>query len=215
MPFEYFKSADMSKSQEQLLIEILEELSSIRKAMFSVEEKLSRLNLNSEAEDVIDLSDMENFTDEIESERDEAEIEVKDAEVEQDAVEDVLVEEEDVELDIFGMPVQRKIDINEKHSRTRQKSIGETMMQHESWRTAIPGSAVSDVRSAISLNDRILFVRELFDAEQENFYVAVSAINAMTDFEEAVAYLSQNYPSWDYEGETVYRFMMAVRRRFQ
>ena len=94
-------------------------------------------------------------------------------------------------------------------------AVIDTMTNREAWRTDIPGSAVKDIRSAISLNDRILFINSLFDEDPMLFQAVLTKINAMTDLDEVVEYIRAERPAWDMESDEVYRFMMAVRRRIQ
>ena len=85
----------------------------------------------------------------------------------------------------------------------------------EAWRTDLPGTKVSDIRSAISLNDRILFINHLFGEDPAAFKEALTSLNAMENFDQAADYLASIHPEWNMESDTVYRFMMAVRRRLQ
>ena len=79
----------------------------------------------------------------------------------------------------------------------------------------MPGSPVRDIRSAISLNDRILFINRLFAQDPMAFQESLTRINQMESLDEAVSYVMTERPDWDLESETVYRFMMAVRRKIQ
>lgn len=181
----------MEKTQKEILNDIMAELSAIRLALNSLESKLSR----------IDLSDPEP----VELDFDE--------ELDGDLPEETPAEapaEPEVELDLFGEPVLR---VNEKLGAGRSRSVGEKMEQKEAWRTAMPGAAVKDVRSAISLNDRVLFIRELFGGDAGLFQKAVDDINAMGSLDEMVAYVNERHPGWDLDSDTVYRLMMAVRRK--
>lgn len=85
--------------------------------------------------------------------------------------------------------------------------------QHQLWRTDMPGSPVKDIRSGISLNDRILFINTLFRENPLIFQDAVNAINGMESLQEVVRYVNDEFPEWNMDSETVYRFMMAARRR--
>ena len=189
----------MEKTQKEILNDIMAELSAIRLALNSLESKLSR----------IDLSDPEpvelDFDEEIDGDLPE---EVP-AEAPVEIAEEAPAEPE-VELDLFGEPVLR---VNEKLGAGRSRSVGEKMEQKEAWRTAMPGAAVKDVRSAISLNDRVLFIRELFGGDAGLFQKAVDDINAMGSLDEMVAYVNERHPGWDLDSDTVYRLMMAVRRK--
>ena len=77
----------------------------------------------------------------------------------------------------------------------------------------MPGSPVRDIRSAISLNDRILFINTLFNEDPATFQNVVNAINGMNSLKEVADYINSEFPQWDMDSETVYRFMMAARRR--
>ena len=193
----------MEKTQKEILNDIMAELSAIRLALNSLESKLSR----------IDLSDPEpvelDFDEELDGDLPEEIAEEAPAEAPAEIAEEVPAEPE-VELDLFGEPVLR---VNEKLGAGRSRSVGEKMEQKEAWRTAMPGAAVKDVRSAISLNDRVLFIRELFGGDAGLFQKAVDDINAMGSLDEMVAYVNERHPGWDLDSDTVYRLMMAVRRK--
>ena len=81
------------------------------------------------------------------------------------------------------------------------------------WWNDMPGSPVRDIRSAISLNDRILFINTLFNEDPATFQNVVNAINGMNSLEEVADYINSEFPQWDMDSETVYHFMMAARRR--
>ena len=91
----------------------------------------------------------------------------------------------------------------------------DAMTAKQPWRTDMPGSPVRDIRSAISLNDRILFINYLFNEDPMAFQEMLTQLNAMASFDEAAAYAIAAHPEWNLESDTVYRFMMALRRRHQ
>ena len=91
--------------------------------------------------------------------------------------------------------------------------IIDTMTDKQAWRTDMPGSPVKDVRSAISLNDRILFINKLFDEDPMAFQEAIGKVNSFETFAQVVEYISTEHSDWNLESDTVYRFMMAVRRK--
>ena len=85
----------------------------------------------------------------------------------------------------------------------------------EEWYTAIPGPEVKDIRSAISLNDRVMFITTLFRDDSMLFQDVVSKVNAMTSLDKVADYLTSTFPEWDMYSDMVYRFMMAVRRKLR
>ena len=94
-------------------------------------------------------------------------------------------------------------------------AVIDSMTDRQAWRTDMPGSPVRDIRSAISLNDRILFINSLFAQDPMAFQETLTRINQMESLDEVVAYVVAERPDWNFESETVYRFMMAVRRKIQ
>ena len=82
------------------------------------------------------------------------------------------------------------------------------------WATDLPGSPVKNVISAVSLNDRVLFINTLFGEDPLRFQHAIAVFNSQPSFTDAVEYVQSTYPDWDLSSEVVYRLMMAVRRRF-
>lgn len=94
-------------------------------------------------------------------------------------------------------------------------AVMDKMAEKESWRTDMPGSGVNDIRSAISLNDRILFINTLFHEDPIAFKDTLGALNAMPSFKDGIRFLKDRHPEWNTESEVVYRFMMAVRRKLK
>ena len=93
------------------------------------------------------------------------------------------------------------------------QAVIDSMTAKQAWRTDMPGSSVRDIRSAISLNDRILFINTLFGQDPMAFQECLTRINQLETLDEAVEYVASARPEWDFESEVVYRFMMAVRRK--
>ena len=92
-------------------------------------------------------------------------------------------------------------------------TVAEAMADKHAWRSDMPGSTVKDVRSAISLNDRIIFINHLFDEDPLAFQNTITRINTLNSLDEVVDFVTAEHPEWDLSSELVYRFMMAVRRR--
>lgn len=113
------------------------------------------------------------------------------------------------------------------HSSSRQKSLNEAnagraagavidmKASNPAWIKDMPGPEVKDVRSAISLNDRVMFISTLFREDSMLFQDVVGHINNMSSLDKAVVYLQETFPEWDMGSDAVYRFMMAVRRKIR
>lgn len=113
-------------------------------------------------------------------------------------------------------PKARKTKATSEHRQySGHKVIADQKYGNEAWRKDMPGPEVKDVRSAISLNDRVMFISTLFRDDSMLFQDVINKINALTTLEKAVQYLKENFPEWDMDSELVYRFMMSIRRKIR
>lgn len=113
-------------------------------------------------------------------------------------------------------PKARKTKAPSEHRQySGHKVIADQKYGNEAWRKDMPGPEVKDVRSAISLNDRVMFISTLFRDDSMLFQDVINKINALATLEKAVQYLKENFPEWDMDSELVYRFMMSVRRKIR
>ena len=110
-------------------------------------------------------------------------------------------------------PVPRTL--NDVNAASVHKAVIDSRPDKPRWYTDIPGQEVKDVRSAISLNDRVLFICSLFRDDSMLFQDVVNRINSFPTLEKAVEYLSGTFPEWDIYSDNVHRFMMAVRRKIR
>lgn len=77
--------------------------------------------------------------------------------------------------------------------------------------------AVSDIKSAISINDKLLFVKELFNGYGMAYGEAIELLNRCKSFDEADRFLKTNYVAknhWDEKPATVDKFYAVLHRRF-
>ena len=79
--------------------------------------------------------------------------------------------------------------------------------------TSLFGSAVEDIRQAISLGDRFLFQRELFVGNGELMQKTLDELNALGSLSEAMDYVLDNF-EWDKESTAVQLFENVLKRRF-
>lgn len=122
----------------------------------------------------------------------------------------ITAEEEE---DVFSAPVRESI--NDKQERKSKKAVMDVMGEKCAWKTAMPGTPVKNIISAISLNDRVLFINSLFKENPIAFQEAIATFNSMSSFAEAEEYVLQNHPEWNLNSDIVYRLMMAIRRKLK
>jgi len=76
---------------------------------------------------------------------------------------------------------------------------------------------INDLKAAIGLNQKFLFMNDLFEGENELFHNAVDKINAFESNAQAMEYIENDLSlkySWDKENSSVLKFLDLVERRF-
>ena len=131
-------------------------------------------------------------------------------EVVEEAVEEEVPEGEELFMTVEETPA---ILHQQVQSATAQTAVIDLMATKHAWRSDRPGTPVKDIRAAIALVDRALFINRLFGEDAMKFMDTLNHINQMSNLDEAVEYLASAHPDWDFDSDVVYRFMMAVRRK--
>ena len=217
----------MKNSHQQILSEIKSLMTSIKTQLEELENKISEYEQSIDVQDLDEDLPVEEVAQEpieepcVEPVENEPVVEVE------DDIMDIELEPSD-DLPFYDdMPVSEpetlsepvKIPVFDQEQDQDQKPapvpVIDAMTAKQPWRTDMPGSPVRDIRSAISLNDRILFINYLFGEDPMAFQEMLTRLNAMTSFDEAAAHAIAAHPEWNLESDTVYRFMMALRRRHQ
>lgn len=163
----------------------------------------------------------------------EEELDYEDAEIEEGIVEDeVEFEEEVIEEDD-----EAEIDFSQRQSPaedlfdtpSRPLSINE-MMANQIRSGTSAGAAptgtpnrneqakISDLKSAISLNDKLLFIKDLFNGYSLAYSEAIELLNRYDSLEEADEFLQTNYAvknQWATRKETVDKLYVILQRRYQ
>lgn len=216
-------AAESAPALSEPVVDVDEPDTALAEQNVDVEESVSYMPSEEVADVFADL-DSENSPADVEADAEEAAEaeEEADAEEEAEAEEDAEVVEEAETINAMeaveeiaddDLPaVEILIDAAVANAKP---AVIDAMTAKEAWRTDIPGSPVKDIRSAISLHDRILFINGLFGEDPILFQEVLTAINSMTSVDEVVGYLAEKRPDWDMNSDSVYRFMMAVRRRIQ
>ncbi len=76
---------------------------------------------------------------------------------------------------------------------------------------------IKDLRKAIGINDRFLFINELFRGDENMYERSIKTINSFNIFAEAEYWISRELKvklGWKSDTETVIHFDQLVRRRF-
>ncbi len=86
-----------------------------------------------------------------------------------------------------------------------------------SKKTKSSGKGIEDLKAAISLNDKMVFIKELFNGYNLAYSEAIEIINRFESFEAADNFLQKNYSvknDWDTKTATVDRLYDYLNRKF-
>lgn len=72
---------------------------------------------------------------------------------------------------------------------------------------------ISDISTAIGLNDKFLLTKELFNNNADLYNQTINTLNKASDFNNAIQYIDSNF-KWDFENPTVQKLLELIRRRF-
>ena len=106
----------------------------------------------------------------------------------------------------------------EKPNLDNSTSINDTFASEASEKTVadkLRQQPIKDLKSAIGLNQKFLFMNDLFEGENQKFNDAINKINSFKTLQEALAFIDSEISSaWDKENSSVVNFMDLVERRF-
>ncbi|RUT78487.1 hypothetical protein [Ancylomarina longa] len=72
---------------------------------------------------------------------------------------------------------------------------------------------LTDIRTAIGINDKFLFIKELFDSKKEDYNSSIEFLNQSTDLGKIQEWMV-NEKNWDIENPTVKQFTEIIKRKF-
>ena len=77
-----------------------------------------------------------------------------------------------------------------------------------------PPVHIIDIKRGVSLNDRFLFQRELFNNNRNEMNNTLEHLNSLGSYEESEKYIRDNF-NWDFENQIVNDFLLVVRKGFK
>ena len=118
-------------------------------------------------------------------------------------------ESDDVELE-----EEEVLEANQRlgDSFLKGKSVNDILADQNKLEFKLSNRPVVSIQSAIGINDRFQYIRELFDGSAEKFTQTVSDLDKMNNINEAVKYLQRNF-KWK-KNETSLKFVNLIKRRF-
>ena len=97
-----------------------------------------------------------------------------------------------------------------------KKFIHDNMAQKTSKKdvsSKMQSKPIQDIASAISLNDKFIFIRELFKGDKEQYLETIQILNNFDTYENAIGFLNENF-DWDEENQNYERLKELVKRKF-
>ena len=126
-----------------------------------------------------------------------------------------IIEEEEPVVELIVEPTPQPVQSTDNLAPSDTPSAKPTQPTKgtQPLQTSLFGTAVGDIRQAISLGDRFLFQRELFAGNGELMQKTLDEINALGSLNEAMDYVLNNF-EWDKESTAVQLFENVLKRRF-
>lgn len=126
-----------------------------------------------------------------------------------------IIIEEKVTPIVEEETASRPLTLNEIIS--QQKKAGVQSRVYEVNNGGNSSAQIKDIKSIISLNDKLLFIKDLFNGYSLAYSEAVELLNRCNDYAEADAFLQTNYAvknKWVEKPTTVDKLYELLRKRF-
>lgn len=116
------------------------------------------------------------------------------------------------------LETKKEVSINEKMAQEKSASIAEKYASEQKFTLAekLKMTRINDLRSAIGINQKFLFMNDLFEGENTSFNDAITRLNSCNNGDEAHQILNeyaQKY-HWNHDGERVHQFTELIVRRY-
>lgn len=109
----------------------------------------------------------------------------------------------------------RKLTLNELIQ--QQKQAGLTNANQFQTTSSKSSDTITDLKTGVSLNDKLLFIKDLFNGYSLAYSEAIELLNRYDNFSEADAFLQTNYAlknNWAAKPQTVDKLYAVLRKKF-
>lgn len=146
----------------------------------------------------------------------------------------VLPDEEEIEMKASAKPEARQIPEPEKpltgtsgkakkpeilaeklgaQSKMLHDVLSETAKSgHKDLSSMHQSKPIKNIEEAVGINDKFLFIKELFSGNAEVYRESIDYLNRAADFNTAYQYIEHHF-EWDMESEAAQKLLDLVRRR--
>jgi hypothetical protein len=129
--------------------------------------------------------------------------------------EKLVKEEEEVQEPKKPMTLNELFSAQRKQEQNKFNEPSQPVMPHLNQET--PAKRITDIKSAVSLNDKLLFIKDLFNGYSLAYTEAIELLSRYDNFKDADAFLQNNYAqknNWANKQATVDKLYAILRQRF-
>ena len=114
--------------------------------------------------------------------------------------------------------VKKQKELHESIAGENKTSLNDRLKEQKTELSdALQDSPIKDLKKGIGVNDRFLFIKELFRGDETMYERSIKTINGFSIFPEAEYWIKRELKlklAWDDKNEAVRQFDQLVRRRF-
>lgn len=151
----------------------------------------------------------------------------------QPTAEEVVVEKRELSFKVETEPSMDKdniektvesLSISQTYSSSKSESLNDRISALRQSQSATSGNnansslqRVGDIKSIINLNDKLLFIKDLFNGYSLAYSEAIELLNRYESFTDAHQFLQNNYAeknNWASKKDTVDKLYIILRRRY-
>lgn len=129
--------------------------------------------------------------------------------------EDKTVEEAEIQEPKKPMTLNELFSAQRKQEQARSNEPSEPATSLPNQET--PTKRITDIKSAVSLNDKLLFIKDLFNGYSLAYTEAIELLSRYDNFRDADAFLQNNYAqknNWASKQSTVDKLYAILKQRF-
>jgi hypothetical protein len=113
-------------------------------------------------------------------------------------------EKQEYPPEIFADKFQSKKFMHDNIAKKNSKKDVSSKMQSK---------PIHDINSAIGLNDKFIFIRELFGGDKDHYNETIQLLNNFDTYENAIGFLNENF-EWDEDDSNFERLKELVQRKY-
>lgn len=121
------------------------------------------------------------------------------------------------DIPTFAYQERSSPELNEAMSQSTESLNDRLKVERLELGSVLKDSAVKDLRKAIGINDRFVFINELFRGDENMYERSIKTINSFSALPEAEFWIQRELKTkigWNEGSEAVKHFDQLVRRRF-